>query len=98
MSPRKLVLVLTLGVPALAVSAMVIWEVAKPDAAVVLPDVPNGVSSHHAAGIPIWIVRQDSMVDAFVNRSPHHGEQLVWCVEEEVFSPSKPGRSSTGEE
>ncbi len=53
--------------------------------AIPLQAVHEGVSLHRADGVQVFLLRRGHSVRAFLNRSPHLGEPLWYCVREGVF-------------
>jgi nitrite reductase/ring-hydroxylating ferredoxin subunit len=53
---------------------------------VALRSLPEGVTAHEVQGVPVFIVRQNRQVEAFLDSAQHlANEQLWWCPIEEVF-------------
>jgi Rieske Fe-S protein len=50
-----------------------------------LDDVPQGVTGHVLDGVPLFVVRTDADVNAFVARSTHVAGPLWWCPSEQLF-------------
>lgn len=53
---------------------------------IALADVPEGMSARLINGVPVFIDRQGSRINALVARSTHlKGESIWWCPAEETF-------------
>lgn len=79
---------LFLGVAAailLVSGGLLVWRVGRPATIFTLQDVPEGASRHTVGGIDIWVVKDGTTVETFIDRSPHLGERLAWCDDAEVF-------------
>lgn len=50
-----------------------------------LDDVPQGVTGHVLDGVPLFVVRTDGEVNAFVARSTYLAGPLWWCPSEQLF-------------
>lgn len=94
---RRRGLATTFAVMTLAVAAVVAAQVSGPGETHVaiqgplrLGDIPDGVSTLTVNDTPLFIVRDDSNVRAFLPRSTHLGQQVWWCPKEQLFvSPAE---------